>query len=195
MLSASASVSRATATQMCCVHPSNRGKLTLLECNPSVALATTAARPLQRTVYARSNGAKLHVQPPTTAAANQWRESDTKLHQLTAATDNAHVHHHPKPAKKSATMPPPDASTLTKCPAYAIPTTRNALRAHPALGRRDPPHTSDRDTTNNTPASLHTHQQQGHPDHNGDTDTMPTPLKDQASPYEPPASLAARASA
>ena len=180
---------------MCCVHPSNRGKLTLLECNPSVALATTAARPLQRTVYVRSNGAKLHVQLPTTTAANQWRESDTKPHQLTATTDNAHVRHHPEPMKKSATTPLPDASTPTKCPAYAIPTTRNALRAHPALGRRDPPHTSDRDTTNNTPASLHTHQQQEHLDHNGDTDTMPTPLKDQASPYEPPASLAARASA
>ena len=180
---------------MCYVHPSNRDKLTLLECNPYVALATTAARPLQHTVYARSNGAKLRAQLPTTTAANQWWESDTKLHLLTATTDNAHVRHHPEPMKKSATTPLPDTSTPTKCPAYAIPTTRNALRAHPALGRRDPPHTSDRDTTNNTPASLHIHQQQGHPDHNGDTDTMPTPLKDQASPYEPPASWAARSSA
>ena len=161
----------------------------------SVAWATTTARPLQRTVYARSNGAKLRVQLPTTTAANQWWESDTKPHQLTATTNNAHACHHPKPAKKSAKMPLPDASTPTKCPAYAVPTTRNAPRAHPALGLRDHPHKSDRDTTNNTPASLHTHQQQGHPNHNGDTDTMPTPLKDQASPYEPPASWAIRVSA
>ena len=195
MPSASGSISGATATQMCCVHPSNHGKLTLLECNPSVALATTAARPLQRTVYAQSNGAKLRAQPPATTAANQWQESDTKPHQLTATTDNAHARDHPEPAKKSATMPLPDASIPTKCPAYAVPTTRNAPRAHPALGRRDPSHTSSHDTTNNTQASLHTHQQQGHPDHNGDTDTKPTPLKDQASSYELPASWAIRASA
>ena len=159
----SASVSKATATQMCCVHPSNHDKLTLPEYNPSVALATTAARPLQRTVYARSNGAKLRAQPPTTTAANQWRESDTKLHLLTATTDNAHVRRHPEPMKKSATTPLPDASTPSKCPACAVPTTRNAPRAHPALGCRDPLHTSGRDTTNKTPASLHTRQQQEHP--------------------------------